>query len=424
MARNLLHVLMLLGAMNANANVVGNGHQNFNTIPNGLDFVTVHSSETLKPGIINVGFFLNYAVNTLPYFEGADQKRTHFNDNLLGADINLGVGLTNNIDIGISFPFVVNQRVGSEANFHGEFVSTGNTEVRLLGKIRVYGEDDYGVAFVGSVNVDRTQDNPYMGQNPGLIYNLEIAADKTINRWAIGFNLGHRWVNSGAPIPGARVEPIGNQLIGSVAASYLLDRIDTKLIFEVFGSKPAQQRESNPKRAATSGEFLFGVKHDYNTSLALHGGIGTEIEHGVSSPDWRIYTGVNYAFGPVFKKPSDVVVTDEKIVLRSVLFEFDSDNMISESDPILGEVIATLRKRPFKKIVITGHTDSVGPREYNLRLSERRAAAIRNYLIEKGQFKPAEVESIGKGDSEPVADNGNFQGRQANRRVEFTIIRD
>ena len=58
----------LLLSMPAVANVIGTDTQNFNTTTDGLDFVTVQSSKTLEPGIINFGFFLNYAVNTLPYF--------------------------------------------------------------------------------------------------------------------------------------------------------------------------------------------------------------------------------------------------------------------------------------------------------------------------------------------------------------------
>jgi len=71
------------------ANVIGSDIQNFNPTTSGLDFVTVQSSETLTPGIFNFGYFLNYAVNTMPnYVDVNTRSRTNFEDSLLGADIN------------------------------------------------------------------------------------------------------------------------------------------------------------------------------------------------------------------------------------------------------------------------------------------------------------------------------------------------
>ena len=62
--------LILMTGARARANVVGADTQNFNPTNDGLDFVTVHSSETLTPGVINFGFFINYAVNSLPNYDG------------------------------------------------------------------------------------------------------------------------------------------------------------------------------------------------------------------------------------------------------------------------------------------------------------------------------------------------------------------
>ena len=78
----------------ASANVVGSDTQNFNPTTDGLDFVTVQSSETLEPGIFNLGLFINYAVNSLPNYEDVTtQTRTNFHDTLWSSDFNLGVGV-------------------------------------------------------------------------------------------------------------------------------------------------------------------------------------------------------------------------------------------------------------------------------------------------------------------------------------------
>ena len=61
-------LLLIFAPLSVLANVVGVDTQNFNPTTSGLDFVTVHSSETLKPGYVNFGFYLNYAGNTLPNY--------------------------------------------------------------------------------------------------------------------------------------------------------------------------------------------------------------------------------------------------------------------------------------------------------------------------------------------------------------------
>lgn len=407
------------------ANVVGNGHQNFNTTPDGLDFVTVYSSETLEPGIVNLGLFLNNAVNSLPYFESSTQGRTNFNDTLLGADLNIGYGVMKDWEIGLSAPFILAQTIEANGQSHGEFEKTGNTEIRAMTKYRLWGDESHGFAVIASVNFDRTENNPYGGQKPGPTTNLEIAMDTTVNKWALGFNAGYRKAQPGDPIPGFPMEPSGDQWIASAAGSYLLPRVDTKLIIETFGSLPAQRKSDNANRTASSLELLVGVKHDYTHSIALHFGGGTELMNGASSPDWRVYAGINYTFGPVPKShslPFGIEKTSRgstRIVSQGILFEFDSDRMIPSSIAIIDQIAQEIAKTKFTMLIVAGHTDSIGPEEYNQHLSLLRAQAIRKYLTEKKNIPANMIKAVGKGESEPIADNGNFQGRQLNRRVEF-----
>lgn len=428
------------------ANVVGTDTQNFNPTTSGLDFVTVQSSETLEPGVINFGLFLNHAVNTLPYFDDTEQGRTKYTDSLLGADINVGVGLLPGWDIGISAPQVLKQEVSSEG-FHGQYGEKGNTELRVNTKFRLVGDREGGLALVASANINRIKNNPFTGEGAGPTKNLEVVADTTVGKVNLGVNFGHRWRQPGKAIPeAAPIEPFGNQYIASGALSYLFTSIDTKLIFEVFGSKPSKKETENSDRLASSAEALMGIKHDFTTNLAGHIGGGTELINGRGSPDWRIYAGLNYTVGPTFSKPrpaqraEDVTSTAfskndpfqgppkarEKIVIHDILFEFDSDNLVvGEADDTLKRLVAYLMVKPqFTRLVIEGHTDSIGTDEYNMDLSRRRAQTIKKWLVERFKLDPSKVEASGKGERFPIADNGNYQGRQLNRRVEFTIFRN
>jgi OOP family OmpA-OmpF porin len=80
-----------------------------------------------------------------------------------------------------------------------------------------------------------------------------------------------------------------------------------------------------------------------------------------------------------------------------------------------------IKEHPGRKVLVEGHTDSIGSEAYNLRLSQQRAESVRNYLIENFQVDPAEITGRGYGEADPVADNSTQEGRQQNRRVVITI---
>jgi len=112
----------------------------------------------------------------------------------------------------------------------------------------------------------------------------------------------------------------------------------------------------------------------------------------------------------------------EKISIRLVI-EFDTNK--SDIKPKYHDEIARvgdfMKKYPKTTAVIEGHTDNVGGKAYNDRLSQRRAESVRKYLIEKFGIAPARLTAKGYGSSKPVADNATAEGRQKNRRIEASI---
>ncbi|GEM_PF-1802550 len=117
-----------------------------------------------------------------------------------------------------------------------------------------------------------------------------------------------------------------------------------------------------------------------------------------------------------------IKVTKKKIVIKQkIYFETGKAIIRPESFPVLDEIAQVLKDNPGLRIRIEGHTDSVGPASYNLRLSQKRANAVRNYLISKG-IDPSRLEAVGYGESRPIAPNTTPEGRAKNRRVEFVII--
>jgi len=110
-----------------------------------------------------------------------------------------------------------------------------------------------------------------------------------------------------------------------------------------------------------------------------------------------------------------------KITLRGVQFDFDSAGIKPASIPVLDRNAELLRQHPELHIVIEAHTDSMGPDNYNLRLSQRRAEAVYNYFTSQG-ISADRMKTIGYGETRPIADNSTAEGRAINRRVEIQII--
>ncbi len=106
-----------------------------------------------------------------------------------------------------------------------------------------------------------------------------------------------------------------------------------------------------------------------------------------------------------------------------VLFDFDSAELHEEGKQLLDEIIEIGASCPDVDVVVAGHTDSVGDRDYNIELSQERAKAVVDYLVGKG-VEPGRLTAVGYGYSQPVADNSTDEGRAQNRRIEFRVRED
>ena len=96
--------------------------------------------------------------------------------------------------------------------------------------------------------------------------------------------------------------------------------------------------------------------------------------------------------------------------------------ILRKSFRLLSEVGEAIKDNPTMRISIEGHTDSRGKDSYNQRLSERRANSVREHLVNLVGLEPDRPQSIGFGESKPIASNRSRRGREANRRVEFRIM--
>ena len=120
------------------------------------------------------------------------------------------------------------------------------------------------------------------------------------------------------------------------------------------------------------------------------------------------------------------VTPTEIVISRQVQFHFGQSSLTQTVDPVsddlLGEVRDAIVKHPeIELIEVQGHADIVGTDEYNQKLSEARAEAVRGWLVKRG-IPANRLLTRGLGSKDPVASNDSEKGRQENRRVQFIIV--
>lgn len=114
----------------------------------------------------------------------------------------------------------------------------------------------------------------------------------------------------------------------------------------------------------------------------------------------------------------------DSIVLNmpsNVTFDTDQANIKPQFYEVLNSVAIVLNEFNKSLVDVYGHTDSDGPDQYNLDLSNQRANSVAQYLISQG-VNPRRIESVGFGETQPIAPNTTPQGKQQNRRVEIRIV--
>jgi len=158
----------------------------------------------------------------------------------------------------------------------------------------------------------------------------------------------------------------------------------------------------------------------------------TDYQIGASGPGGTVYEVATVTVKapepppPPPPPPAPVPAPARKVIDRldiHVNFDFDKSTIRKSDIAELEKATAFLQKYPDSKAVLVGHTDSRGSEKYNLKLSQRRADAVKKYLADKGE-KTDQITTEAKGESEPIADNKTKEGQFLNRRVEVLIVGD
>ncbi len=170
----------------------------------------------------------------------------------------------------------------------------------------------------------------------------------------------------------------------------------------------------NSSSDSKTGEFLVGlpVNHDYALNVSKDGFLFYSENFALKERSDATPYKKDVAMQPIKK--------NEKVILKNIFFETASFELLEESNIELKKLLTFLEKNPTLKIEIGGHTDNVGSDDANQRLSENRARAVKDYLIQSG-IVAERLTSKGYGESSPIDNNDTEEGRANNRRTEFTI---
>ncbi|WP_316769594.1 OmpA family protein [Pedobacter frigiditerrae] len=121
---------------------------------------------------------------------------------------------------------------------------------------------------------------------------------------------------------------------------------------------------------------------------------------------------------------AEVIREGEGIIVKfdsGILFDFDKFALKDAAKTNIQSLATSLNQYPGTDIKVIGHTDSRGTEEYNMTLSQKRAAAVKAYAVSQG-VPSSRLITVGKGFAEPIGDNATDAGRAANRRVEIVIV--
>ncbi|TSA13398.1 MAG: OmpA family protein [Betaproteobacteria bacterium] len=120
-------------------------------------------------------------------------------------------------------------------------------------------------------------------------------------------------------------------------------------------------------------------------------------------------------------KPAPAPVKEKVTMAADAHFDFDKSALKPEGKAKLDDLVGKLKAVNLEVVIAIGHTDSIGSNAYNQKLSLRRAASVKAYLVSKG-IEANRIYTEGKGETQPVADNKTKEGRAKNRRVEIEVV--
>ncbi len=264
------------------------------------------------------------------------------------------------------------------------FVLSGNAQVGYISTVR---EDTKGFTDIYAVHMFTT--TPYTTEENFLLADLAEPVKQTSFEPPVKLLL----------VKGKVLDENGNPIEATVE---IVDNETGKVIYRV-------------KTNSATGEYMVSLPPGRNYGMVIK-----KEGYLFHTENFDLEEDQSYSEVQKTIKLSSIA-PEKKTQLRNIFFDFNSAKLKPESYSELDMLIEFLKQHPDIKVEVSGHTDSLGRFSYNMKLSQRRAQAVVNYLIQHGISKDRLV-AKGYGPTKPIASNKTPEGRALNRRVEIKIL--
>lgn len=404
--------------------------------------LTVARADVGEPSELVAQLFLHYADLPLAYTYGNRIAGALVRDRFT-ADLALSYSLFERLQLSLSLPVTLQQ--GGDAITYSDVetglprslppvVARGVEDLRLGVKGRFWNNERFGLGGAAEVAAPTGNVSGYLGSSTAT-GTVDLLAHATWPRVAVALNVGWRWAAAEQQLLNVRAGSGLRYGAGVDVEVYRHAGIPFHLIGEVYGLVHSSfaSAASSPAEAMLAGKAQV---RDWSFFL----GAGTGLNAGYGEPRVRVVAGLAYTWQyrppppqppppppPPAPEPPPPAITvpvegDRLQLWEPVYFDFNEDTINPVSFRLLNEVARFIIAQPeLGPIRIDGHTDDVGGEAYNLKLSERRARAVVDYLSAQGV--PAErLSYVGYGKRCPLLPNATEKERSINRRVEFVIV--
>ena len=429
--------LFLIFSLGVVPRVWGLNVDHFRADSDGMGFPNVESAKTLHKGDFSLGLLQTIVHNPLKLGQSstgnpADSVVNYFYVwDLWGA-----YGIFDNLDVGINFPVSLLSQVKDIGTTNKRNTSSVG-DIRLQSKWHFLPADQNilraQLSLLTFLNLPSGNTNDFFGDG-SVSGGVKVIGERHFGKHEIFLNLGaNARGKNNITVSNTKLIEVGSEMLWGAGWRWPFSIVHQWYVQSDFwGKTDFSSAITSPTEwdAAIAKRF---DKQPIEASLGFGLGLGS----GYGAPDYRIIMGVNYVpgregrtmdHGPrtVDLKPAPTsqakLEGKEIVVLRPIHFEVNRAVIRQESLPILNDVAHLLdQNRTILRVRIEGHTDNDGSDKFNIRLSEERTKAVKDYLVKKG-IASSRLETKGWGEKQPVVPNDTPQHKARNRRVEFHVI--